>query len=414
MKAAQGNLLKYVLSVLILLTLTGGLSAQNSYQLNTREFRFTKNYQLGLTAFNKEDFQTAEFYLNACLEQQPRNREALMLRAMCRQRTGQTNGAISDYSLLIKTEPNHAEALYSRGLLFYKKKQYEPASKDFARMLDLPQTETQAVFYKTGVNEQGISEVATLQTMQADIYNYIGLCAHHMNKYQDALEYFDEAITRFEDNADFYINRGLTFEVTGQTIRAIEDFKKALKTQPGNEIAKYNLTRMQSGQPEGEDAIASYTDIIESNPNFSEAYFNRGLAYYNSKQYQSAMADYNRALAIDSSRADAWFNRALAKQKLKDLHGALSDLDHATDLQPNFEKAWHGKGVVLTKMEQYQNAISMYDLAIHYDPDYALAWYNRGIAKLNLKQNTDACHDFNRALKLGLITAKKIIDIKCY
>ena len=413
MKSVQYESQKCTLICIFLFIQINGIFAQNSYQLNTREFRFTKNYQLGLTAFNKEDFQAAEFYLNACLNQQPRNREALMLRAMCRQQTNQTNGAISDYSLLIKIEPNHAEALYSRGLLFYKKKQYEPASKDFARMLELPQTETQAVFYKTGVNEQGISGVATMNTMKADIYNYLGLCSYNMNKFQDALEYFDEAITRFEDDADFYINRGLTFEATGQTIRAIEDFTKALEIQPGNEIAKYNLARMQSGQPEGDESIASYTDIIESNPEFSEAYFNRGLAYYNSKQYRSAMADYNRALALDSSRAEAWYNRALVKQQLKDMYGALSDLDHATDLQPNFEKAWHGKGIVLTKMGQYQNAISMYDLAIHYDPNYALAHYNRGIAKLNLKQNQEACKDFNDALRLGLNMANKIVEEKC-
>lgn len=415
MKAAQGKLLKYVLSVLILLILTGEIFSQNFNQLNSREFRFTKNYQLGLTAFNKEDFQAAEFYLNACLDQQPRNREALLLRAMCRQRTGQINGAIRDYSMLISIDPHHAEALYGRGILFYKNQQYGPASEDFERLLDIPASETQAVFYKNKANEKGISAVATIKTMEADIYNYLGLCAQQMKRYQEALDYYTAAIKRFPNQTDFHINRGLTFEATGQMSRAVEDFKNALKPEPDNEIAKHNLARLQLERPDDQtsEVIAAYTEMIDSNPEFEDAYFNRGLAYFKSGRFKKALSDYNQAILLDSSSAKTWYNRALVKEQLEDFDGALSDLDHSIDIQPNFEKAWHGKGIILTKMKQYENAISMFDLAIYYAPDFALAYYNRGIARLNLKQNEEACKDLKEALKLGMITAKKMIDKKC-
>lgn len=377
--------------------------------------KYSRNYQLAQTAFDKGDLQTAEFFLDACLEKKPRDQEGLLLRAMCRQQTGQINGAIQDYSLLLQTYPDLAEALYSRGLLFYARRQYGPASKDFKKLLEAPPSETQAVYYKRKTNEQGISGISTINTMEADIYNYLGLCAHQMNRYQQALEYFSEAITRFNGQADFYINRGLTFEATGQISRATEDFSNALKADPDNDIARYNLARIQlddSRIPPGE-IIGTYTEIIESNPGFAEAYFNRGMAYFKSGRFKEALADYNRAVQLDPSSVETWYNRGLVKGQLKNFSGAISDYNRATDLQHNFDKAWHGKGVILTKMKQYQNAISMYDLAIHYNPEYALAYYNRGIAKLYLKKTAEACSDFKTAYQLGINTAKKMIDKKC-
>ncbi len=366
-------------------------------------------------ALDKGDLSTAEFYLNTCLEKHPIDKEALLLRAMCRQQRGNVNGALRDYTLLIEKDPHLVEALYSRGLLLYEKGQYGPAKEDFKKILEVPFSETQAIFYKHRPFEKGISGLGTIESMKADIYNYLGLCAFKMKRYQEALEYFTEAISRFDSEEDFYINRGLTFEASGQINRAIEDFKKALEISPGNEIALFNLTRLQASRPgtNNEDIVKAYTEIIERNPDLAEAYYNRGLARFNSGLYLEAIHDFDQAILLDSAAANAWYNRGLSKEQLDDFTGALEDFDHATDLQPNFAKAWHGKGVVFTKLKQYDQAISMYDLAIFYQPDYALAYYNRGIARLYLKKTAEGCEDLSEALKLGLETAKDIIEKKC-
>ncbi len=377
--------------------------------------RFSRNFDLAKSAFDKGDLSTAEFYLDACLERQPNDKETLLLRAMCRQQSGNINGALRDYTLLLEKHPQLVEALYSRGLLLYEKGQYEPASDDFKRILKVPFSETQAIFYKRRPFEEGISGLGTIESMKADIYNYLGLCAFKIRHYQEALEYFTEAISRFDGQEDFYINRGLTFEASGQTSRAIEDFQKALEISPENEVALFNLTRLQAGQQGAvsEDIIKAYSEVIERNPDLAESYYNRGLAYYNRGDYENALDDYNRAIEIDSASAKTWYNRGLVREEAEDLNGALSDFDHATDLKQNFAKAWHGKGIVYTKMKQYGQAISMYDLAIFYQPNYALAYYNRAIAKLYINNDMDACKDLKTALKFGLKAAKELSDKKC-
>jgi tetratricopeptide (TPR) repeat protein len=45
--------------------------------------------------------------------------------------------------------------------------------------------------------------------------------------------------------------------------------------------------------------------------------YNRGLAYYGLKQYERAIADCDRVLELDPKYVDAYFNRGLAYTVLK-------------------------------------------------------------------------------------------------
>jgi len=54
------------------------------------------------------------------------------------------------------------------------------------------------------------------------------------------------------------------------------------------------------------------SEAIRLNPNYADAYTNRGEDYYKKKEYDQARADYEAALGIDPAHSRA-------KSKLKDL-----------------------------------------------------------------------------------------------
>ena len=56
-------------------------------------------------------------------------------------------------------------------------------------------------------------------------------------------------------------------------------------------------------------AIADYTKAIELNPNYANAYYNRGISKHNLKDYNGAISDYNKAIEIDPNYANAYYNR---------------------------------------------------------------------------------------------------------
>jgi tetratricopeptide (TPR) repeat protein len=70
-----------------------------------------------------------------------------------------------------------------------------------------------------------------------------------------------------------------------------------------------------------ERAIEDYNKTIELDPNYAEAYNNRGNAYSGLKEYERAIEDYNKTIELDPNYAKAYTNRELARNKLKEQEG---------------------------------------------------------------------------------------------
>lgn len=66
---------------------------------------------------------------------------------------------------------------------------------------------------------------------------------------------------------------------------------------------------------EYEIAIVNYSKSIEYEPNNTEIFQNRGLAYYHNKDYDNAISDYKKALELNP-------NNELAKEQLQDVINA--------------------------------------------------------------------------------------------
>ena len=49
--------------------------------------------------------------------------------------------------------------------------------------------------------------------------------------------------------------------------------------------------------------------MIELEPKYAKAYYNRGVAYSNLKKYAESLADYTKAIELDPKYADAYYNR---------------------------------------------------------------------------------------------------------
>ena len=68
-------------------------------------------------------------------------------------------------------------------------------------------------------------------------------------------------------------------------------------------------------------AIEECNRVIELNPNSTAAYNNRGVAYYNLKEYEKAIDDYNKAIELDPNMPLVYDNLGLARCKSKKVLG---------------------------------------------------------------------------------------------
>ena len=154
-------------------------------------------------------------------------------------------------------------------------------------------------------------------------------------------------------------------------------------------------------QGDHKKAIDHYDKGIELNPQYAEAYNNRGIAKADSGDYQGAINDFDKAIELNPKQAGAHNNRGLAKGVSGDYQRAIIDFDKAVELNPQYAKAYYNRGIVKYASGDYQRAIDDYDKAIELNPQYAGAYYNRGITKGASDDYQGAIIDFDKAIELN-------------
>ncbi len=79
-------------------------------------------------------------------------------------------------------------------------------------------------------------------------------------------------------------------------------------------------------------AIALFTEVLQSDPQEVEAYYNRGIAYAKMNNYPAALEDFSTALTLNQTMADIYVERAKVYLQLGDRNAAIADLQKAKTL----------------------------------------------------------------------------------
>jgi tetratricopeptide (TPR) repeat protein len=110
-------------------------------------------------------------------------------------------------------------------------------------------------------------------------------------------------------------------------------------------------------------AIAFFTRAIDSQVNFADAYYQRGLAYYDSGKIHQAIFDYTEAIKINPTMAIVFYCRALAKLALNNFVGSLEDIETTIMMDFNYAPAYNLKGIIKRNLGDRQEAINSFRTA---------------------------------------------------
>ena len=114
--------------------------------------------------------------------------------------------------------------------------------------------------------------------------------------------------------------------------RAIDDYIKAMQLNPDYVDAYYNRGNIYGEQGDFDSAIADYTKAIHLDPDYADAYKNRGLAYSGKSDYNRAIEDYTRAIELKPDLAEAYAGRGIARLHLKEWEKVRTDLRAARNM----------------------------------------------------------------------------------
>jgi tetratricopeptide (TPR) repeat protein len=214
--------------------------------------------------------------------------------------------AISDYTLALSLNPNHALTYSNRGVSKSDFGDNKGAIEDFNRAI-------------------------AIDANDATTYYHRGNAKAALNLPKAALTDFDRAIAINPQLAPAYFRRSNVKSRLGDDRGQLADLNRAISIAPKYTDAYYQrgLTKAKSGATTG--AIEDFNKVIALNPKKLETYLDRGDAKFKLGDNQGAIEDYNSAIALDANNARAYANRGLVKSKLGDKKGARSDLKRAAN-----------------------------------------------------------------------------------
>jgi len=197
------------------------------------------------------------------------------------------------------------------------------------------------------------------------------------------------------------LERGITYYSDEEYSMAALKFEKAIKLNKKLVEAYVNLAKTYLQLSKDDDAFNIAGNLLEIEPDNSEAYAICGQVKINKEDYPQAIDFFDKAIVLDTNIASAYYYRGVAKANLGDLTAALSDYKIAQ--KKDAENAWYYESSVLiyTKLEDYSSVIKDYNKILELDKSNVEAFYQRGYFKLNINDFNGAISDFNSAIKIN-------------
>ena len=246
---------------------------------------------------------------------------------------------------------------------------------------------------------------------------------------EDALEYYEgfleerssDPLVRYE-TAHAYLRVGDITKLMRQYERAEETYvaaagllEKLAAEFPNEPDYHMDLARTYHGQAdllrdtgrpkEAEqvyrEALFSYGNAIELDPNNSVHWHGRADVYFEMEQWDQALADFSKAVELDPKDAELWNRRGDTYRDMGKLAEAIADYSRAVSLQP--DEYWHRgqRAWLYAETGQWDKAIADFSKVIELDPDTSHHWHDRAHIYSNMQQWDKAISDYSKAIELA-------------
>jgi len=135
-------------------------------------------------------------------------------------------------------------------------------------------------------------------------------------------------------------------------------------------------------------------------PSTAADYYQRGVRQARRGHFREAIAAYTQAIQLNPTFADAFNQRGFVHSKLHDYSAAFADFGHALELDSNLSSVYYYRGLTRFHLGYVEAAIDDYSMAIRLDPHHGQAYYYRGLAQADLKERQAAIADLQQAIRL--------------
>jgi tetratricopeptide (TPR) repeat protein len=203
----------------------------------------------------------------------------------------------------------------------------------------------------------------------------LGTTLRRMQDFPGAEKVLDEISAADKDFPGLALERGLLFEQTGQSERALEMYASALKKAPNDLDLKLRVGSTQVIAGHAKLAEPILREVWKERPNSAEANFFLGRALLDrGTNLTEAIGILERAAELDPHQAEHWLYVGWAANELGQPGRAEAALKKAIDLDKNLGDAYWQRAVLLQAQGQTLDALADLKTALEKSPSRSEAY----------------------------------------
>ena len=335
-----------------------------------------------------------------------------------------------------------SDQLVEQGLKYYEKGDFPNAGRYYKQAIHLDPGNALAFLY-LGVlaNEANQPELAVSMLEQAislspdlaPAYQNLGIALDKLGRNDEAAKFFKRAASLAPDSGDQtpkvlekksaplktkttakpppqppgtdslpndQLQTVIQLYQTGNMAGTEQKCREMLKQFPDSYMLLNILGAAVQAQGRVEEAIQCFDRMLSLNPDFSEGYYNRGVAFSETGQRQAAAEDYSRAVALNPDFYNAHLNLGLTLDRLGRCDEAIQSFDQAIALEPDNAHGYNNRAFSLMNASRLDAALKDCETAIAMDTNLPEIHNIRGLIYDKIGKHQRAVNCFKQALQL--------------
>jgi len=241
-----------------------------------------------------------------------------------------------------------------------------------------------------------------------------------LNRTEDAIKAFDEAIHIDPQRHDVWVFMGQSFAKLGKYNESLEAYENALAMEPDDEnawMAKADVLEEMGEHGEADKSYAKTLELLDDLTmteldNSAIWSIGKGDVFTKMGKYDYALLAYENAIETASynpyileaniTMAEGWIGKGNVFNLMGQYEESAKAFDNAIKISPDYR--WTPlkyKGDALMSQGRYDAALELYDKVTKLSPWMPNAWIDKGLALKALDRNHEADVAFNKARDMG-------------
>ncbi len=209
-----------------------------------------------------------------------------------------------------------------------------------------------------------------------------GKALYQINKYEKALNCFDNALKNNKELLEARINRISTLVCLKKTDEALIDLETLLLMNPPSSM--YLSIGLAFDELENyKKAENIFKKALTLDQNNQLIYISLGNCYFKQRYYKSAIESYDHALSIDGNYHHAFLNKGICFNRLKLFHEAIKQFENALRINSNNAETYINLADSYYQLNNYDKAIINFQIALKINPK--INWAIGGLLHSSMK-----------------------------